>query len=61
MRCVRALVQKLFRSVKPEKLENHHSLLGNLRFFLLLLSLRVNSCSHRCFCCDADRAFQMYD
>ena len=40
MRCVRALVQKLFRSTKPEKLENHHSLLQRLRCFLLLLSLR---------------------
>ena len=40
MRCVRALVQKLFRSAKPEKLENHHSLLQRLRCFLLLLSLR---------------------
>ena len=40
MRCVRALVQKLFRSAKPEKLENHNSLLQRLRCFLLLLSLR---------------------
>ena len=33
MRCVRALVQKLFRSAKPEKLENHHSLFQRLRCF----------------------------
>ena len=31
MRCVRALVQKLFRSAEPEKLENHHSFIDSKR------------------------------
>ena len=54
MRCVRALVQKLCRSAKPEKLENHHSLLQRLRCFCCCCRC-VNSCNHRCFA-DADRA-----
>ena len=35
MRCVRALVQKLFRSAKPEKLENHNSFIDSKSFDIL--------------------------
>ena len=50
MMCVRALVQKLFRSAKPEKLENHHSFAPKTKMFLVVVVTASNSCSGY-YCC----------